>query len=260
MGVEAFSRDTLFSGKLVIYQSRDGYRFSIEALLLAGFVRLKKEALVAELGAGCGVISAILALRFPAARIVALEIQEKLSRALFLTVSSNGLDKSILPVRGDVKRWPLKAGRFSAVVMNPPFKPPKTGRLPPDEENLVARTESLADLSDFLEAAWELLKPGGRLFLVHSALRCAEVLSEMRNHGLEPKRLRFVHSYPGDEARFVLVEGRKGAGPEVRVLPPLFIYRKPKGPYSSEVARFFSAPEEGLAATFERPPSAPDLQ
>lgn len=260
MGIEAFSCDGLFSGRLVIYQPREGYRFSIEALLLGGFADLKEGALVADLGAGCGVISAVLALRFPAVKIVALEFQERLARALALTVSSNGWQDRIFPVRGDVKELPFKAEGFSAVVMNPPFKPLKAGRLPPDEENLVARTEFRAGLSDFLKAARRLLRPGGRVFLVHSALRSAEVLAEMRNHGLEPKRLRFVHSYPGDEARFLLVEGRKGAGPEVRVLPPLFIYQRPKGPYSPELARFFSAPEEGLSATCEKPPSARGLQ
>ena len=254
MGIEFFSGDRLFSGRLTIYQPREGYRFSIEALLLAGFVRLRRGEVVADLGAGCGVISAILALRFPTAEIVALEIQERLSQALALTVSSNPRGKNILPVRGDVRHCPLKSGKFSAVVTNPPFKPSKTGRLPPDRENLVARTELLAELSDFLRTARELLKPGGRLFLVHTALRCAEVLSAMRSCGLEPKRLRFVHSYPGDEARFLLVEGRKGSGSEARVLPPLFIYQRPRGPYSPEVARYFFAPEEGLSATAETPP------
>jgi len=134
------------------------------------------------------------------------------------------------------------------VVVNPPFKPLFAGRVPPEESHRVARTEALATLSDFLRAARGILRTGGRIFLVHTALRTAEVLSEMRSCGLEPKRLRFVHSYPGDEARFLLVEGIKGAGPEVRVEPPLYLYRDREGDYSPEVANFFSRPEEGLSA------------
>ncbi len=243
-----FSRDAIFAGRLVVYQPREGYRFSVEALLLAGFVRLRGQERVVELGAGCGVIAATLALRYPEIRLWALEIQDVLLEALRLTVLENGFTLRILPLKGDVKAPPLKDGSFSVVVANPPFKPASSGRLPPEDSHRLARTETLATLSDFLRAARRVLKTGGRIFLVHTALRTAEVLSEMRGLGLEPKRLRFVYSYPGDEARFMLVEGVKGAGPEVRVEPPLYLYRERKGPYTEEVASFLARPEEGLAA------------
>ncbi|HFC97467.1 MAG TPA: SAM-dependent methyltransferase [Thermosulfurimonas dismutans] len=219
-----FSRDVLFEGRLTVYQPREGYRFSVEALLLAEFVRFRRRELAVELGAGCGVISALLALRFPGARIVALEIQELLIQALGLTVRENGLSDRVFPVKGDVRRIPLRSGIFSAVVANPPFKPPESGRLPPDESHLLARTETLATLSDFLRVARYLLKTGGRFFLVHTAHRAVEVLCGLREFGLEPKRLRWVYPRPGDEARFLLVEAIKGAAPEVRVDPPFFIH------------------------------------
>ncbi len=219
---DEFTRD-LICGRLAVYQPREGYRFSVEALLLADFVRLRGRERVVELGAGCGVISALLALRYPGISVVALEIQELLLRALKLTVEEDGLSERILQVKGDVKRVPLRSGAFSAAVANPPFKPPREGRLPPDPSHLIARTETLATLSDFLSAARYLLKTGGRFFLVHTAHRSAEVLSALREHDLEPKRIRFAHPEPGTEARFILVEAVAGARPEVRVEPPLFI-------------------------------------
>ncbi|MDQ7038316.1 MAG: methyltransferase, partial [Aquificota bacterium] len=170
MGNLDLTRDQIFSGKLVVFQPREGYRFSIEALLLAGFVRVRPRALVMDLGAGCGIISVTLALRFPLAKMVSLEIQERLSRALILTVRENHLEDRVLPVRGDLRSIPFKGERFDVVVANPPFKPPTAGRLPPDRENLLARTETLANLEDFLKAAYALLRPGGRVFLVYSTL------------------------------------------------------------------------------------------
>ncbi|WP_297058428.1 methyltransferase [Thermosulfurimonas sp.] len=218
-----FSRDVLFKGRLTVYQPRRGYRFSVESLLLAEFVRLRGRERLVDLGAGCGVISAVLALRYPGIRIWALEIQEILCRALRLTIRENALSGRVLPLRGDIRRPPLRPGLFEAVVANPPFKPPHSGRLPPEESHLLARTETLATLSDFLRAARYLLKTGGRFFLIHTAHRAVEVLCGLREFGLEPKRLRWVHPRPGDEARFLLVEAIKGAAPEVRVDPPLFI-------------------------------------
>ena len=236
----------LFEGRLRIVQPVEGYRFSLEALLLSGFVRLRGRERVLDLGAGCGVIAAVLALRYPGVRIVALEIQEVLSRALGLTVRENAFEGRVFPLRGDLRRFPLKAGAFEAVVANPPFKPPQSGRLPPEESHLLARTETLATLADFLSAARRALKTGGRLFMVHTALRLAEVLSEMRTRDLSPQRLRLVHPAPGEEARFMLVEAVAGGRTETRVDPPLFIHQSPGGKYSEEITRFFARPEEGL--------------
>jgi len=54
--------DTFLNGRLRIIQSRQGYRFSVDALLLAEFVSIKSEDFVVDLGAGCGIISLFLAL------------------------------------------------------------------------------------------------------------------------------------------------------------------------------------------------------
>ncbi len=245
MELEEFTEDRLFSGRLTVCQPRKGYRFSIEALLLAGFVRARSRDRILELGAGCGVVTVLLALRFPGVKIAALEIQKRLVQALKFTLAANKLGKRVLAIRGDLRKPPFLPERFDLVVANPPFKAPERGRLPPDRENLIARTEILARLEDFLKAARKLLVPKGKMVLVYPALRLADLLSEMRRQGLEPKRLRLVHSYPQDEGRFVLVEGLRGGKPEIRVEPPLFIYQEP-GVYSEEVSRFFSAPEGGL--------------
>ena len=45
--------DSFLNGKLQIIQSRQGYRFSVDALLLAEFVSVRSEDIVVDLGAGC---------------------------------------------------------------------------------------------------------------------------------------------------------------------------------------------------------------
>ncbi len=240
--MEELTLDPLFSGILKVWQPKEGYRFSVEALLLGAFVRLKRGECAAELGAGCGVISALVALRFPFVRIAAIEVQQVLAKALALTVRENELEHRVVALRADLKNPPLKEGSFSAVFFNPPFSPVGTGRLPPEESHLLARTEFLASLEDFLVASKRLLKEKGRVFLVQTALRTGEVFFLMKRLGLEPKRVRFVHSYPGQEAKFVLVEGVKGGGAECRIAPPLYIYERPSGPYSAELKRFFEDP------------------
>lgn len=47
----------------------------------------------------------------------------------------------------------------------------------------------------------------------------------MRANRLEPKRIRFVYPKEGKEANILLVEAIKDGKPDLRVLPPLFVYK-----------------------------------
>ena len=62
----------------------------------------------------------------------------------------------------------------------------------------------------------------------------AELLQGIRRVGVEPKRLRMVHSYADSEASLVLVEGVKGGRTGIKILPPLAVYEQGKK-YTAEV-------------------------
>ena len=55
----------------------------------------------------------------------------------------------------------------------------------------------------------------------------------LREHRLEPKRIRFAHPYSTAPATAILVETRKDGGIEVAIEPPLILFDGP-GVYSSE--------------------------
>ena len=68
--------DAIFGGRIKILQSRTGYRFSLDSLLLADFTRLKGSETVVDLGTGNGVVPLILAERFPTCHFLGLELQD----------------------------------------------------------------------------------------------------------------------------------------------------------------------------------------
>ena len=231
------SLDTLINGKLRLYQSRTGYRFSLDALLLAHFVTIKPHERIVDLGAGNGTIALLLSQLHPSASITALEVQPAMADRAKRSVALNGLDERVVIVSGDLRqaRMLLAPSSVDAVVSNPPFRKPSSGRLSPQREKQIARHEIKGGLTDFLAAAAYLLRPKGRLALIYSAERAVELLAMQRAAGLEPKRLRWVHSFAGDAALLVLVEAVKGGRSGVAVAPPLVIYRAGKE-YSAEVA------------------------
>jgi tRNA1(Val) A37 N6-methylase TrmN6 len=231
------SLDTLIDGKLRLFQSRTGYRFSLDALLLANFVMVKPRARVIDLGSGNGTIALLLSHLQSAAAITGLELQPAMAERAKRSVALNGLEKRVAIVAGDLRAIDslFTQASFDVVVSNPPFRKPTSGRLSPHQEKQIARHEIKGALQDFLAAAAYLLRPKGRLALIYSAERAVELLAALRATGLEPKRLRWVHSFAGDGALLVLVEAVKAGRSGVEVAPPLVIYRADKE-YSPEVA------------------------
>ena len=170
--------DEFFHGRLRVLQKKKGYRFSIDSLLLADFVTLKKGDRVVDLGTGSGIVALVLALRFPTARIAEIEIQEELADMAERSVALNGLTDRITIYPGDVKkiRKLLEPQSFDVAVFNPPYRKLNSGRINPNGERAIARHEVKGTIDDFLSAARYLLKYAGRVYLVYPAARSLSLI------------------------------------------------------------------------------------
>ncbi len=229
--------DALFHGKVKLFQSRSGYRFSLDALLLAHFVTLKARECAIDLGTGNGVIPLILARLHNDAAITGVEIQPAMAERAARNVRLNRLASRIHIRLGDIREVGAiaPAASFDVAVCNPPYRRAASGRISPNDEKRIARHEWRGDLGDFLRAADFFLRAKGRITIVYLAERAADLFSAMRAARLEPKRLRMVHSFIDADASLVLVEGIKGGRSSVKILPPLIVYGDGKN-YSAEVA------------------------
>ncbi|MGI6488266.1 MAG: tRNA1(Val) (adenine(37)-N6)-methyltransferase [Syntrophomonadaceae bacterium] len=232
--------DDLLVGGLQVIQSRHGYRFSLDAVLLADFAALKGGERVCDLGTGSGVISILLAWRKKTCQITALEIQESLCNRAMRSVRLNQMEDRIQVLRGDIRKLDeiLPPAGFDLAVANPPFWPAGQGRLPVHEEAAVARHELELTLSQLLAGAAYILKPKGRLALVHRAARLDEIVQLAGEHGLGVQRLRTVHPYRQRSANLVLVEAVKEGRTGIEILPPLVIYND-DGQYTSELLEIY---------------------
>lgn len=239
---EGATRDTLFGGRLSILQPRRGYRFSVDAPILAHFAAQAAEPLV-DLGCGTGVVSLILAFKFGRGRITAVELQPRLAGLARRNAVDNGLEGRIEVLQADLADLSaLPPQQAASVVCNPPYRRLGSGRLNPDDEQALARHELRATLAQVAGAAAHLLKVRGRLYVVYPAVRLAALMATLKGCGLEPKRLRLVHSRAGEAAVLALVEALKGGGEGLRVEPPLYVYAA-LGEYTPEVSSYFEAGE-----------------
>ncbi|RUA00934.1 MAG: hypothetical protein DSY89_05745 [Deltaproteobacteria bacterium] len=235
------TRDTFYNGRLVICQHRAGYRFSIDSILLAGFVRPGKEERLMDLGCGCGVISLILACRFPTLRFYGVEIQPALASLARKNVIENKMGDRVQIIESDMNALSqqISKGPVDIVFCNPPFGRGRCGRINPDTERALARHEIKVSLEEVIAVTRRMLRTGGRFFTVFPAERITDLLYSMRARRIEPKRIRMVHAFATSRPNRILVEGVAEGRPGTVIDSPLVIYRA-EGEYTREVQRLFT--------------------
>jgi tRNA1Val (adenine37-N6)-methyltransferase len=230
--------DELRGYDLRIMQRRDGYRFSLDPLLLCDFAAIGEGGRVVDLGAGSGIIPLLLARKSASVRIVGIELQEEMAALAGRNVVLNGLSDRIEIIGADIlslrDRFPVSC--IDLVTANPPYRRPGSGKISPKAGRDKARHETTATLTDFLEAAKYLVKPTGTIVFTYLPLRLAEFCATAAALKLAPLRMRMVHGNARACARMLLIEVAKGRRTGLEVLPPFIVYGA-DGEYSEELKR-----------------------
>jgi tRNA1(Val) A37 N6-methylase TrmN6 len=228
--------DTILGGALTVVQPRDGYRFSVDAILLARFATARSRDRVLELGGGCGVISMVIAATARPRETIALEIQPRMAQLAARNARDNGFP-NLHCMCADIRDADIpgvKQASFDLVVCNPPFHARGAGRESPNRSRRQARGDAGASLAEFTAAARRYVRNGGRVATIFAAARSAELISTLRANRLEPKRVRFVHPRMELPASSVMIEARANVGIEVTIEPPLVLEER-AGVYTEEL-------------------------
>lgn len=231
--------DDLMNEGLRLIQSDEVFSFSMDAVLLSRFASLPKRGRILDMCTGNGVIPILLSVRTEA-RIEGIEIQEKLADMARRSVRLNALEERIEIRTGDLRELPARVGGniYDVITVNPPYMPLLSGDRKLNQHQAAARHEVHGTLEEIILAAKRLLRPGGKLFMVHKPQRLGEILTLLRQHKLEPKVLRFVHPRIKMEANMVLIEAHRDGKPDIRLKPPLIVYEE-SGNYTDELMEVY---------------------
>ena len=221
--------DDLQRNGLKIIQKTDGFCFGMDAVLLSGFAQVKPGETVLDLGTGTGIIPLLLSAKTEGKRFVGLEIQEAVAEMAERSVVFNELENKIQIMRGDIKEASRIFGSasFDVVTANPPYMNDAHGLKNPTEVKAISRHEVLCTLEDVIREGTKVLKPGGRMYMVHRPHRLMEILGTMKSFKLEPKRMKFVHPFQDRDANMVLIEAVRGGGSSLKdvIVPRISISR-----------------------------------
>ena len=228
--------DDLHRKGYVIIQDPKRFCFGVDAVILSGFARVKKGEKVLDLGTGTGILPILLEGRTLGSHFTGLEIQPESVEMARRSVALNELEGKVEIVEGDIKETAAIFGGavFDVVTSNPPYMNESHGLKNPGDAKAIARHEVKCTLEDVVREGTRVLKPGGRFFMVHRPRRLIEIITVMKRHGLEPKRMKMVHPYADREANMVLIEAVRGGGPLLKMEAPVIVFDQ-NGEYSPEI-------------------------
>lgn len=231
--------DNLQNGYYVI-QDPEKFCFGMDAVLLSGFAKVKKEETALDLGTGTGIIPILLKAKTNGKHFTGLEIQEECAEMAGRSVAYNHIEDDVTIVQGDIKEAAeiFGAASFHVVTSNPPYMIGQHGLTNPHMPKAIARHEVLCTLEDVVSQASKLLKDRGRFYMVHRPFRLAEIMNVLTKYHLEPKRMQLVYPYIDREPNMVLIEALKGGNSRITVEPPLIVYEKP-GVYTKNILEIY---------------------
>jgi tRNA1Val (adenine37-N6)-methyltransferase len=230
-----YSIDSIWDSSIKIQQSRKGYRFAIDSILLAHFLRLNVDEEALEIGCGNGIILILLSRLQKYKRLVGVEIQNELAALSRRNIRNND-STNIEIVEADARHLenllPKKA--FHLLYSNPPYRRVGTGKLNPSNEKAIARHELRLTLNDLIHLGEEFLTDKGRLSVILPTFREEDWMNLLGSAEYFVQARRYIHSFPNTQPAFVLITAAKHKS-AIDEMPALTIYEEP-GKYTAEMA------------------------
>ncbi len=222
--------DAFLGGRLRLHQPpRGAHRAGTDAVLLAQLMTFEAGVTVYDLGAATGAVGLAAARISDQCRVVLVEREPTLAVLARENIALNALDRRVSVVEADLlapgaqrRAAGLLPGSADAVLTNPPFFEVGAHRPSPVPEKASAHTFAAGGLDDWMRSCADLLRPRGRIGLIHRADALPACLDALRRR-FGDCAVRPVHPRADRPAIRVLIAGVKGSRAGLRLLPPLVL-------------------------------------
>lgn len=225
--------EDLQCGGLKIIQNKNYYTFSSDSVILANYIKTRKNDKAVEIGAGSGVISILVQAKNEIEHITCFEIQNEMAQLCDKNIKLNALQEKISLVCDDVKnfRKHIAPNAFDVVFSNPPYF--KENDVSQNQVRKFAREQTFLTCSTLCECASKMLKNGGVFYVCYSAERVIELIENLSKNRLKVKEMFFTENGKG-KVKLAVLKAIKGAKDGVKVFPNL-VTNEEEGAYLEEL-------------------------
>ncbi len=224
-----FTEDSIFRGAIKVFQPRrgEGYRTTVDSVLLGYFASGRRVKAAVDIGAGCGIVGLILIHSGAAGSAVFVERDRSLAAACRLGIEANGFGDRAEVVQTDINQhgWLKKLENVGLIVSNPPYRTCGSGIVSSSENVAAAKHEIAMTIDDVVKCSARVLGSRGRLCMIAAPERLDDVFRSAETRRMNVLRVRFVHAKPDRDAGSVLLELKpvSGKNTKMKVLEPLII-------------------------------------
>ncbi len=236
--IEDITFDFFYKKKVIAIQRKRGYRFSVDSPILADFLPFSPNDNALEIGTGSGIISLLALYKKKFSFIYGIEIQDKLSRLAKINIKKNNLNKKFKVINADFNEIYKNFSGIKTIFSNPPFKTTSIGRLSPNEEIRISKTEIKITLKELLKKSFSILGEKGSLYLILPYNRYKELIGLSNNIGYSISKLRYILSFKDGKVERFLIQLTNDRG-SFKKLKPLIVF-KHKGVYTNEMEDILS--------------------
>lgn len=205
---------------MFLYQPTSGYCYNSDSIFLYDFIStFKPKGKLLDVGCGVGIISLLLSRDFNIETSI-IDKQEKMLSYAKHNYVLNGLDaQSHL---GDFTAFKTDE-KFDYIISNPPFYDSNVTQSEDTHLN-IARYAHHLPIEDFITKVKKLLKPRGYFIFCYDAKQVDILLQVLREQGINPEKMQFVHSKIDRGSKLVMIAARVGSKSMMQVLPPFVVF------------------------------------
>lgn len=232
------SHDFFYKKKVIVIQKKIGYRFSVDAPILAHFLPYRPESRALEIGTGCGIISLLALYKKKFAHITGLEIQKELSQISKMNAEINQFSNKFTACHDDFNRAYHDFQGIDWIFTNPPYLRQTQGRVSLNQEIRIAKMEIQLTLDQILKKSFTILSDRGNLCLIFPHSRIDEFITLAKKIGFHIRRIQVVFSFVDSKPERFLIQLSKQMQSEKRI-PPLILFKK-RGVYTRQMEKILS--------------------
>ena len=224
---------------LRLIEKKDSLTFGTDAYLLSAYLPKRQKQLGVELGCGSGVISLLALTKEKCQHVYGIEVQKDIASIARRNGELNTLDEVFSVINKDLRDVTINdvGNEVDFVFSNPPYMKVDSGKA--NDFKNISRHEVCGNIDDFCKCAKLLLKHGGSFYVVYRPDRMIDLIYAMKNNGIEPKRLTFIHSNSHTPPSLLLIQGKKGGKSGLVIDKPIYIYKGGTQEYTEEFAKIY---------------------
>ena len=192
----------LFDYGIKILQSQSGYKFNLDSILLAEFVKFKPESKILDLCSGNAVIPLILSTKNNKLNIDSVEIQKDKYELAKKNISINNLNNRINTINIDLKEY-TKFNYYDVVICNPPYY--KWNENIKNTSDSISKYEIKTSIEEIIKYSKKFLNPKGNLFLIYRVERLGELVFISKKYNFGIQNITFLITSRRSSAKLFLI-------------------------------------------------------